>query len=221
MTEHEPTPEEEAEVTRLLAEAGGPVAMPESVASRLDDVLADLLSERSTPAAVPTRRRRWPQVLVAAAAVSVIGYAGSVLVSDGSSLDDGGGDAAGAADEGASLREVPPTASTTADEEAADADGQQRDEAPGLPQSPDRVDGMWFSYTAENPGTSAGSPNKVTRCRVPELAVGYRFFELTPSEGGRAVVVVRPLNGSAARADLYPCRRPLFPVASSLLLAAR
>jgi hypothetical protein len=72
-----------AEVRRLLADARHTEPMPAVVASRLDDVLADLSSERSrtaTPAPAPTvipiaarRRRRAAGMLVAAAAIVVGG----------------------------------------------------------------------------------------------------------------------------------------------------
>lgn len=88
-------PDDEA-VRRLLgAVSSPPPAMPDAVVARLDDLIADLATERSqgagddtghavatgtgTGAADPPvslaerRRRRWPQLLVAAAAVSVIG----------------------------------------------------------------------------------------------------------------------------------------------------
>lgn len=75
---------EQEQVSRLLAAAGGPPPeLPHDVASRLDDVLAGLVADRGTgpvPAdegagvtELAPRRRRWPQLLVAAAAVSVLG----------------------------------------------------------------------------------------------------------------------------------------------------
>lgn len=80
---------EQEQVSRLLAAAGGPPPeLPHDVAARLDDVLAGLVADRETdretgpvPAdevagvteLAPRRRRRWPQLLVAAAAVSVLG----------------------------------------------------------------------------------------------------------------------------------------------------
>jgi hypothetical protein len=96
--ERDLTPEEEAELTRLLADAGGPAPTPPEVAARLDDVLAGLVADRAAgaPAAgadespraadpadpgpgaavVPleARRRRWPKALLAAAAVVAGGY---------------------------------------------------------------------------------------------------------------------------------------------------
>ena len=73
--------EEDAAVRRLLADAGGPVPTPPDVVARLDATLSRLVAERDaegteqatvTPLAV--RRRRWPKVLLAAAAVVVGGY---------------------------------------------------------------------------------------------------------------------------------------------------
>jgi hypothetical protein len=82
------TPEQEDDVARLLADAAGPVRMPQDVAARLDDVLADLVAQRSDNAADDelTRaraRRRWPRVLLAAAAVVVGGYAVGTAATDG------------------------------------------------------------------------------------------------------------------------------------------
>src|SRR4051794_23510778 len=75
------TSEEDLAVRRLLADAGGPVPTPPDVVARLDATLSRLVAERDaegseqatvTPLAV--RRRRWPKVLLAAAAVVVGGY---------------------------------------------------------------------------------------------------------------------------------------------------
>lgn len=76
---------EQEQLSRLLAAAGGPPPeLPHDVAERLDDVLAGLVADREAgpvPAdevagvteLAPRHRRRWPQLLVAAAAVSVLG----------------------------------------------------------------------------------------------------------------------------------------------------
>jgi hypothetical protein len=98
--------EGEATVQRLLAEAGGPVPMPPEVAARLDDVLAGLQRDRAlgstaeTPSAVTElrARRRWPRVLLAAAAVVVGGYGAGTVLSQGTlsgSESATSGDAAG------------------------------------------------------------------------------------------------------------------------------
>lgn len=84
------TPAQSEAVRRLLAGARDDQGIPDDVASRLDAVLADLTAERTAAApgaAVIPLRRRWPKVLVAAAAVSLFGF-GAVQV-----LGNGAGDA--------------------------------------------------------------------------------------------------------------------------------
>jgi hypothetical protein len=84
-------PRDDEAVRRLLGAAATPhPALPDEVRARLDGVLADLVAERAAdetarrpaeqgpaeagvPAVLGQRRRRWPQVLVAAAAVAVVG----------------------------------------------------------------------------------------------------------------------------------------------------
>jgi hypothetical protein len=122
------SPEDEETVRRLLVAAGGPVQTPDDVAARLDDVLADLHAERGGSATAPVtdlaarRRRNWPKVLVAAAAVAVVGVGiGNIPGNLGSGGDDAassgqaGGVAedslAGAGDGGAPPAEDPATTS--------------------------------------------------------------------------------------------------------------
>lgn len=100
------TPAESEAVRRLLADARAEEQMPPDVAARLDGVIAGLAADRGAaagkpdespgqPAAdapseapaegaevVPLRRRRWPQVLVAAAAVTATAMAGTQLLGD-------------------------------------------------------------------------------------------------------------------------------------------
>lgn len=101
--------EEEAAVSRILADAAGPLRVPDDVAVRLDDVLSDLVAERAdgnpqdaAPAADElARRRRWPRLLLAAAAVVVVGY-GVASVTGDSSLS-GTADQATSSDSGAAV----------------------------------------------------------------------------------------------------------------------
>jgi hypothetical protein len=95
--------EDDAAVRRLLADAGGPVPTPPDVVARLDATLSRLVAERDaegteqatvTPLAV--RRRRWPKVLLAAAAVVVAGYGvGAALTGTTAGGDADSGSAAG------------------------------------------------------------------------------------------------------------------------------
>ncbi len=113
--ERDLTPEDEAEVARLLAESGGPLPTPTEVVARLDDVLAGLVAERAagnvtvesadvTGTVLPLsteRRRRWPRALLAAAAVVAGGYGvgvaltGTSMSGDASSTTAADGSAAG------------------------------------------------------------------------------------------------------------------------------
>jgi hypothetical protein len=88
-------------VRRLLAGAREDGGIPDDVAARLDAVLADLSAERAaTPpdADVIPLRRRWPKVLVAAAAVTLFGFGAVQLMGDGAN-DAGSGDVASGARE--------------------------------------------------------------------------------------------------------------------------
>ncbi len=86
------TPADDAAVSRRLAEAGGPLSMPDDVSARLQQVLDDLTAERTgrpedAEAADVARlrtRRRWPRALLAAAAVLVVGYGAAGVIGDGS-----------------------------------------------------------------------------------------------------------------------------------------
>jgi len=109
MTERDPHPAEEltpaqAEaVRRLLAGARHDDGIPDDVAARLDAVIADLAAQRGEAPAtseptreadvIPLRRRRWPQVLVAAAAVTVFGFGTVQIVGNSANDDDAGGGA--------------------------------------------------------------------------------------------------------------------------------
>jgi hypothetical protein len=147
------TPEEEAEVTRLLAAAAEPEPVPDEVAARLDAVLAGLVEERSAPggqagpgspvpgapgdqlAAARARRRRWPAALLGAAAVMVGGYAVAGLVGDGS-LTGAGGDGASAGGDSSLARDQAQSDGGGADGSGAEG---QPEAAPGRPTMPGRV----------------------------------------------------------------------------------
>jgi hypothetical protein len=151
------------QVRRLLAAAGAPPPeTPEDVASRLDEVLAGLVAERdgvaatasgvepdttesadppddvavdepATVVALETRRRRWPRVLVAAAAVSVVALGVGNLALDG---ELGGADQAATAEGGSAQDEAgTPLLSDGMGGAAADQDEVPRDAEESVEQA--------------------------------------------------------------------------------------
>lgn len=87
MPEHTPHHDQQDEAVRhRLAEARHTDPIPAEVASRLDATLADLVADRATAdgrgGVVPLRRRRWPALLAAAAAVTALGFALPTLTGD-------------------------------------------------------------------------------------------------------------------------------------------
>lgn len=194
--------DEQEQVRRLLAAAAGPdpehEQMPADVAGRLDDVLAGLVSERADApvtaaeegvAEVPVpedevtgvtelasrRRRRWPQLLLAAAAVSVIAL--GVGIDD---LTGGQGDS-----------------STTAE---APSVATQEDAGGGAGAAPERLD----ARSSEDAGADRDliTPLPETASDLPRLRTGslradvqrVADFSLTAalSEGVRRSGCVRP-----------------------------
>lgn len=126
--EPRPTPEEEARVRRLLADARHDEPMPPEVVARLDRVLAGLADDAAAPAAavtpLPARRRRAARLLVAAAAVVAVGIGlGQVIDLGGTTADQEAG-------------------APAADSEPAPQDGAQEEAAPepdGLPTGSDSL----------------------------------------------------------------------------------
>lgn len=91
------TPAQDESVARLLADAGGPLAMPPDVRERMLAALAELADEPAP--VVPVRARpRWPRVLLAAAAVLVVGYGVGTVAVEGSSSGSDSATSAGSAD---------------------------------------------------------------------------------------------------------------------------
>lgn len=210
------TPEEEAAVSRLLAESAEPVTMPASVSARLDDVLTELVAERTGSHApqtlgevIPIRQRRWPRVLLAAAAVTVFGYVGAGLIRPSGSDDAASTDTAG------SVQESVPSPSYL--------DGRSaREDAAGGPEalpesSPDDLKGVTHESLLDLIPSSGA--NAVTTCPTPTVPGASAYQKSVKDQS--LVVVVNKLGGNAARADIDPCGQTVFPVASRLLLDAR
>lgn len=232
MSERELTEEEEAQVSELLATSAPPLTMPGPVAARLDAVLADLVAQQESPAqddvvVVPITRRRWPRLLVAAAAVSLFGYAGGTM------LDRGGSDAGSPAADTADAESANPRAAGPQPAPAESGGAAERDEAGGqgggagggaakdlvgLLESRLR-DATALRRAAIGYSTDVFAA-KGAGCLTPVMRSGETSFVLSVEKARRVVVVLSPV-GAAKQATVYPCRQPLFPVATALVLAAR
>jgi hypothetical protein len=237
------TPEEDREVSRLLADAATPTALPPDVAARLDDQLAGLVAERVRdrqpradlpgPGDVATlpgpaqRRRRWPRVLVAAAAVAVVGYAGSTLGWEPSpdadqavrGAEDAGAVAESQADTGGGVLEAPGADRAPGSGQAESQAPRSTREAPvpaGVPLGvlADVLTGRDARLDAHSgPGRTAG-----TDCATPELGPGDRSEVLGPA--GRRVVLVHraAAAGAPAVVTVYACGQPHIPLRTAFTL---
>jgi hypothetical protein len=191
--EREPTPEQETEVRRLLAEARATAPPPADVAARLDRVLVGLGEERGgTPPRLPghsvalaSRRRRATILLAAAAAVVAIG------VGLGQIVDNQGG-----ADDGASSAEDSPDASLL--EEKADGGGAADDSKRGAGQGRD---------APSESGSATTPPRTATVGRVREASFTSDVDELRralpadPVDGEFVQLVVGQLPSDYVLAD--------------------
>lgn len=218
-------------IRRLLAAAGADrTPMPEEVAQRLDAVLADLVAARETSAAEEApvtsrslserRTRRWPRVLVAAAAVAVVGLGVSNVVErTGGSGAMGQADDAGAGG-GSAARKVQPERAPSASDEAPEGvpggpDRLSADPARDLPRLRTRsltaeaqriadsttVRGGLSSLGRRHPATCGGLPPAVaTKVRVGRiLAVAVRL------DGQPATMVFDPVVAGQRRVRVYQC----------------
>jgi len=178
------TPAESEAVRRLLADARADEPLPADVAARLDGVLAGLTADRTpvdasaaaaplptdedaAPAApvIPLRRRRWPQVLVAAAAVTALAFGTTQLLRDSQ-----GGDDAGAGADPASV-----DSDTAAESEAdAQAPGELTGRSPaasktGDPETADGVGGATAPQAFKDSLAALGVQRLVPLRPGPEL----------------------------------------------------
>lgn len=224
MTEQHP---DDDRVSRLLAAAAGPPPRtPEDVVARLDDTLAGLVAEGDLePTASPavtslaSRRRRWPQLTAAAAAVAV------VALGIGNVLDTGAGDAGSASD-------APAAAERGASPESAP--GVVADDRTGVPET-DALDGA-AGRVGGAPRLRTGSLTAdVQRVVDLSLSVGGRTDQPswtgcpTPPtgpdglalpvrlDGDRAVLVLRAPRGEQRRAEVYTCDDVRTPAASTTI----
>lgn len=206
--ERELSPEQEAEVGRLLADARATEPLPAEVAARLDRVLIGLGEERGgTPVpagnviALASRRRRASILLVAAAAVVAIGVGLGQIVNETSTSGD---------DAGASSSADGNFAESPADRGAADEDSA----GGGRGGEPEAVPSELESGQAE-PGSSAPPvvPPTIGRVRqdsftadanqlrraIPDDALDGEFVELAADQLPRGYVLTdRPFDCAPA-----------------------
>lgn len=230
-------PADEERVRRLLADAAAAEPLPSDVAGRLDDTLAALVAERratgtsdsasdAAPGADPesdpgstadsTRlplqarraRRRWPTILVAAAAVCLIALGAGDLVRSG-----GGGGASTSGGQAAS-------------EARAGAAGSAAD---GLPDDTDTVVAtppLPRLHSATLEADVARAARRHDDARAPALAGPAAVRCAGPPHSRRDRVLLVRLDGQAASlvlgpaadghrvARLYRCADPAAPLAT-------
>ena len=246
--------DEQEQVRRLLAAAAGPdpgrEQMPEDVAGRLDDVLAGLVSERADAPVTVTeeggaeepvpedevtgvtelasrRRRRWPQLLLAAAAVSVIalgvgiddltgGQGDSSTSADAPSVvsKDDAGAGAGAAPERLEARS---SEDAGADRELVTPLPEAASDLPRLRTGSLRAD---VQRVADFSLTAARSEGLMRSggCVLPDTEAGDEWIPVR-LDGESALLVLRAPAGGRRTADVFTCDDGDTPVASTTIEA--
>lgn len=232
------TPQDEDAVRRLLADARHSDPIPDDVAARLDRALADLADldvEAGRPAATVTplaqRRRNASRLLVAAAAVVLVGVGvGQVL--DGTS---GGADSESAtAGDARTYAEDGAAGTEAAEEEPAEAAGVPESERDDLRRQgiarlrsqsfTDDVTELNAEYLASSPAPSGETGSDGQGATLPEAldaplldgagaaaltcgadAWGRGRFVAVRYDGLPAVLVFRKASGDTQVADLFLC----------------
>lgn len=228
------TPEQEADVRRLLAEARHDEPIPADVAARLDRVLGDLSADDlevfesasvTDLAGVRHRRRNAGRLLLAAAAVVIGGVAiGQTLGSTGSGSDD-----ATTADAG-SAAEAPRDGSSVPDESAAGGDTGGAAEPEAAPAGPGLLADVTVPVTLSSATFASDVQRELARTSGERSAAANSDFDgLTAyssadsgfvcadgpyGEGARlpafyddqeAVLVLRRPRSGVQRVDLLTC----------------
>lgn len=203
-------------VRRVLAAAGTEPSehLPEEVASRLDAVLSRLEAGKSPEHAETTRldsrRKRWPGVLVAAAAVSVLGLGLGNLVAgpdaeqsttagvaeDRTAPEGGDSDAGDATSDSTGLRE---------------SDGPARLRSSSLAADLQRIAELSLARPVEESGgTWEGA------CVQPAADPGDAWLSVR-LDGAPAVLVLRSPAGGRRTADIFTCDDDTTPVVSTTI----
>jgi hypothetical protein len=220
------TPEQEAEVRRLLADARHDEPIPTAVADRLDTVLAGLTrDEPGSPGVAPVidlaarrRGRNAAALLAGAAAVIVAGFVGGQVIDVGSSDDDAGSASSGTAADRASSE------ADKAAPEAAAGGGDSSLAATPSPPAPASsaqvlqlrsahlakdVRDQLFSYSASADSAELPTARDFSSlgCTPPPSATKFGLGDLFPAlyDNTPAVLAVRPSAGGGRQADVLDC----------------
>jgi hypothetical protein len=201
------------QVRRLLADARHTEPLPEDVAARLDDTLADLRADRPVRSAVTDlaaarRRRRARNLLIAAAAAVVVVGLGIDQLGD-LQMSGGGDDAASSADAGGS-----------GDRPQAERE-RPRDELNGAESAPRETDGSLARVTAEDFGayafrlrdhdkrfnylTSSDATTSLDKAECPAGNWGRGRAVRIRYDGSPAALVYRAPRGETQVVDLFLC----------------
>ena len=218
---------EQERVRRLLAAASPPseTEMPEDLSARLDDVLASLASERAAGTAEPIevgtvtgatelrsrRRRKWPQLLAAAAAVSVIGLGIGNLVGDLNGVAGGGGAASTADSAGGS-------ADSNAQAEKSLPEMRPGAPTPQLHTASLRVDVQGIEDRSLAERVSDNPEGWSEACVHPPAAPHDEFLPVR-LDGAAAVLVLRAPEGGRRTADVFTCDDGSSPAVSTTVTA--
>ncbi len=236
------TPEQEEAVRRALAAEPPAEPMPPEVSARLDATLADLVARRSSePSGEPdetvadltaARSRRWPNLLVAAAGVAVLGIGvGAVLQNSGGSDSSTAGVAVDSAaeDGGESATEADPRSETLDEGPLAGSEGPPAEAGPllALRLSPatlrsDSLDADVARVVSQRQARGAEVQGELVpdeKVRAPEADDAARLLsdcELPATspgdllvaarfDGDRSTLVVRGAEGGTRVAQVYAC----------------
>jgi hypothetical protein len=219
------------EVRRLLAAAGSqPPPIPRQVADRLDEVLDRLVTDRTRHVTLPsdlddhlggpvlptevvggmepaTRRRHWPQVLAAAAAVSVLGLGVTTLLDQ-----DSGGDSAMSTDAAGSAAELAEGDETVDQLTPRLSSPALRVQTASQLTDVQRIEDLALARPAD------GDHGLGRACVSPRISAGDEWTRIR-LDGAPAVLVLRaPVDGQRT-ADVFSCNDEREPVLSTTVTA--
>ena len=226
MTDEDPevlSAEDEERVRRVLAaSAPGPDAVPDDVAARLDDALVRLVAERrvarGAAGAGPRRRgrRRWPNVLAAAAVVSLVALGVGSLVRNA-----GGGQGSSASSAGAaapapevSTPSAVPGGTAAVPGAPGVAGPVPRLHAATLARDVRRLLGPAGGAKVDGLRGTTPAPRRAARpgCAVPPRPRGGRLVAVR-LDGRPATLALAPAHGGVREAYVYSCDDTSAPVA--------